>query len=77
MVDPLSRCNQGRDPCHPWLHADGAPGDVPLDAAMSIGVPVVAVEATSDEWARFAPVDRRRGDSLLGIAWGGDAPLGW
>jgi len=55
------------DPLHFVCRGRGTP----------IGVPVVSVEATSDEWALFAPVDRRRGDSLLGIAWVGDAPPGW
>ena len=42
-----------------------------------IGYPVVEIEATPEEWALFAPVDRSRGDSLLGFAWLGDPPEGW
>ena len=42
-----------------------------------IGYPVVEIEATPEEWALFAPVDRSRGDSLLGFAWLGDPPTGW
>lgn len=42
-----------------------------------IGWPAVEIEATPEEWALFAPVDRARGDSLLGFAWLGDPPDGW
>jgi hypothetical protein len=42
-----------------------------------IGYPVIDVEATPEEWELFRPVNRARGDSLLGIAWLGDAPAGW
>jgi hypothetical protein len=42
-----------------------------------IGYPIMEVEAPPEEWELFAPVDRSRGDSLLGIAWWPDAPEGW
>jgi len=42
-----------------------------------IGFPVIEIEATPEEWDVFQPVDRTRGDSLLGMAWGPDAPDGW
>lgn len=42
-----------------------------------IGFPVIEIEATPEEWEVFEQVDRTRGDSLLGIAWGPDAPEGW
>lgn len=42
-----------------------------------IGFPVIEIEATAEEWEVFTPVDRSRRDSLLGIAWGPDAPEGW
>lgn len=42
-----------------------------------IGFPVIEIEATAEEWEAFKLVDRTRGDSLLGIAWGPDAPEGW
>jgi hypothetical protein len=42
-----------------------------------IGYPVLEVEVEPKEWEVFRPVDRERGDSLLGIAWSPDAPPGW
>lgn len=42
-----------------------------------IGFPVIDIEATPEEWELFAPVDRSRGDSLLGISWGSTPPPGW
>ncbi len=42
-----------------------------------IGYPVMDVEVDPSEWEVFAPVDRDRGDSLLGLAWVPDAPDGW
>lgn len=42
-----------------------------------IGFPVIDIEATPDEWDAFKHVDRTQGDSLLGMAWGPDAPEGW
>ena len=41
------------------------------------GYPVIELEAEPQEWEVFRPVDRDRGDSLLGIAWGPDGPPGW
>jgi hypothetical protein len=42
-----------------------------------IGYPILEVEATPEDWELFGPVDRDRGDSLLGISWMPDAPEGW
>lgn len=42
-----------------------------------IGFPIVELEVEPWEWEVFQPVDRERGDSLLGIAWSPDAPSGW
>lgn len=42
-----------------------------------VGYPNIEVEAPAEEWRVFEPVDRDRGDSLLGIAWSPDAPPGW
>ena len=42
-----------------------------------IGWPVIELETTPEEWDVFAPVDRAKGDSLLGIAWNPTAPDGW
>lgn len=42
-----------------------------------IGFPMVDLEVEPWEWEVFQHVDRKRGDSLLGIAWSPDAPPGW
>ena len=42
-----------------------------------IGYPVIELEAEEDEWEVFKPVDRDRGDALLGIAWTPTAPEDW
>lgn len=46
-------------------------------SGVPIGWPVIDIEATPEEWELFRPVDRSRGDALLGIAWSPDAPPGW
>jgi len=38
---------------------------------------VIDVDVAPEEWEVFAPVDRTRGDSLLGMIWVPDAPDGW
>jgi hypothetical protein len=38
---------------------------------------VIELEAEPSEWEMFRPVDRDRGDALLGICWHPDPPLGW
>jgi len=38
---------------------------------------VIDVDVAPEEWVVFAPVDRTRGDSLLGMIWLPDAPPGW
>ena len=42
-----------------------------------IGEPILDLDVESSEWDVFAPVDRSRGDSLLGLSWLPDAPPGW
>ena len=42
-----------------------------------IGYPVIELETEEAEWEVFRPVDRARGDALLGIVWSPDAPEGW
>lgn len=42
-----------------------------------IGYPVIDMAVEPEEWEVFAPVDRDRGDSLLGLCWIPDAPEGW
>ena len=62
--------------------AYGSPGFDPLTfrvhgSGVPIGWPIIEIEATPEEWEVFAAVDRTKGDSLLGISWGNDPPLGW
>ena len=42
-----------------------------------IGTPILDIDVTAEEWKVFAPVDRSRGDALLGMCWFPDAPTGW
>jgi GNAT superfamily N-acetyltransferase len=42
-----------------------------------IGFPRMIQEVEPHEWKVFEPVDRRRGDALLALAWIGEAPAGW
>jgi hypothetical protein len=42
-----------------------------------IGYPVIDLDVQPDEWDVFAPVNRDRGDSLLGLCWFPDGPEGW
>jgi len=42
-----------------------------------IGYPIMEVDVAPGEWEVFRPVNRDRGDSLLGIAWMGEPPAGW
>jgi hypothetical protein len=46
-------------------------------SGVPIGFPVIDIEATPEEWDVFKPVDRSKGDSLLGIAWNPTPPAGW
>ncbi|HYB90234.1 MAG TPA: hypothetical protein VEC38_04230 [Candidatus Binataceae bacterium] len=42
-----------------------------------VGYPRIDIDVRPDEWQVFAPVNRDRGDSLLGLCWLPDAPEGW
>lgn len=42
-----------------------------------IGYPRIDMDVRPEEWDVFAPVNRDRGDSLLGFFWFPDAPEGW
>lgn len=42
-----------------------------------IGYPDMEIEASPEEWELFAPVNRDRGDSLLGLSWSPAPPDGW
>ncbi len=46
-------------------------------SGVPIGYPVIELDCTPGEWELFAPVDRSKGDSLLGISWNPDPPPGW
>ena len=48
-----------------------------LGTGKPIGYPVIEMQVESPEWEAFRPVDRDRGDSLLGLAWRPDAPPDW
>jgi hypothetical protein len=41
------------------------------------GYPRIEVEVEPREWEIFRPVNRDRGDALLGMMWTPDAPPGW
>jgi hypothetical protein len=62
--------------------AYGSPGFDPetfvvTGSGVPIGYPAMEIDATEEEWELFKPVNRDKGDSLLGIAWSPDAPDGW
>jgi hypothetical protein len=42
-----------------------------------IGYPVIELEVEPEEWEVFRPVNRDRGDSLLGLMWAPTPPPGW
>lgn len=46
-------------------------------SGVPIGYPLIELDCTPEEWELFTPVDRSKGDSLLGISWSPDAPPGW
>ncbi|MEO9256187.1 MAG: hypothetical protein ABI305_11630 [Tepidiformaceae bacterium] len=46
-------------------------------SGVPIGFPVIEIDASPEEWELFAPVDRSKGDSLLGISWNPTPPEGW
>ncbi len=50
---------------------------VVIGAGTPIGYPILEMEVEPWEWELFVPVDRSRGDALLGMCWRGDAPPGW
>lgn len=39
--------------------------------------PIIDVDVPAEEWELFAPADRERGDTILGLLWTPDAPEGW
>ncbi len=73
----------------PWQQAVGAaiaaaygspfdPGTFVCNGSgVPIGYPVIELDCTPEEWELFAPVDRAKGDSLLGISWSPDPPPRW
>jgi hypothetical protein len=42
-----------------------------------IGYPIIEFQVEPEEWEVFRPVDRDRGDALLGMIWTPDTPPGW
>jgi len=46
-------------------------------SGIPIGYPRIDMDVRPEEWDVFAPVNRNRGDSLLGLCWFPDAPEGW
>ena len=44
---------------------------------MAIGYPKLTFEVADEEWLPFQYVNRKKGDSLLGLAWVPEAPEGW
>jgi len=50
---------------------------VVIGSGTPIGYPIMEIDVTEEEWRLFKAVNRDRGDSLLGISWGPDAPEGW
>jgi hypothetical protein len=48
-----------------------------IGSGQPIGYPNIEFDVEPREWEVFEPVDRERGDALLAIAWGPDAPPGW
>jgi hypothetical protein len=59
------------------VHAFDPKTFVCIGEGTPIGYPIIDVEASPEEWEVFKPVDRGRGDSLLGISWGTNPPPGW
>jgi hypothetical protein len=89
LANPTAIPRRGIAPT-PWqqeigraiAQAYGSPGFDPetfvcKGSGAPIGYPVLDLEVTPEEWEVFRPVDRDRGDSLLGMAWQPDAPDGW
>jgi hypothetical protein len=50
---------------------------VVIGKGQPIGYPKIDIQVAEEEWRPFRSVNRDRGDSLLGIAWNPDAPVGW
>jgi hypothetical protein len=50
---------------------------VVIGGGSPIGYPKMEIDVPEEEWRIFKAVNRDRGDSLLGIAWAPDAPVGW
>ena len=48
-----------------------------IGSGVPTGYPRIEVEVEPQEWEIFRPVNRDRGDALLGMMWTPDAPPGW
>jgi hypothetical protein len=59
------------------VHAFDSETFVCVGSGEPIGYPNIEFEVEPHEWEVFKPVDRDRGDALLAMVWGPDAPPGW
>ncbi len=59
------------------VHAFDPETFVCIGSGEPIGYPRIEVRVEPHEWEIFRPVDRDRGDALLGMMWTPDAPPGW
>ncbi|MDP9238930.1 MAG: hypothetical protein M3P30_16305 [Chloroflexota bacterium] len=59
------------------VHRFDAETFVCIGSGEPIGYPDMEMRVEESEWEVFRPVNRDRGDSLLGMAWYPDAPEGW
>jgi hypothetical protein len=59
------------------VHAFDPATFVCIGSGMPTGYPRIEVQVEPQEWEIFKPVNRDRGDALLGMMWTPDAPPGW
>jgi hypothetical protein len=59
------------------VHAFDPETFVCIGSGVPIGYPRIDVQVEPQEWEIFKPVNRDRGDALLGMMWTPDAPPGW
>jgi hypothetical protein len=59
------------------VHAFDPETFVCIGSGVPTGYPRIDVQVEPQEWEIFRPVNRDRGDALLGMMWTPDAPPGW
>jgi hypothetical protein len=59
------------------VHAFDPATFVCIGSGVPTGYPRIEVDVEPREWEIFKPVNRDRGDALLGLMWTPDAPEGW